>query len=202
MPKEKITFATLKNIKKSYAGKVIFQDINMEINKYEPVVIMGENGSGKSTLLRIIAGQISFEGDITFFKNDKIAFVPDRFPKLPFTAESYIRHMGKIQGLPNAQISAYIDEHFTHLNIPRKTKIAKCSKGTIQKINILQALLTTPDLLILDEPFAGLDENSESVIMETLQKLASEGIAIVMACHERGLAQKLTDTIFTIGAKK
>ncbi|MCL2198467.1 MAG: ATP-binding cassette domain-containing protein, partial [Defluviitaleaceae bacterium] len=159
------TIATLKNLKKSYSGRVIFQDINMEINRYEPVVVMGDNGCGKSTLLRIVAGLIAYDGEITYRPNIKIAYAPDHFPRLPFTAESYLMHMGKIQGLSASKVNAFIDKYFSFLKMPqafRKTKIAKCSKGTIQKINILQTLLTTPDLLILDEPFSGLDENSEA----------------------------------------
>jgi len=194
---------SIKNLKKSYSGRVVFQNLNIEISRHELFVIMGENGCGKSTLLKAVAGMISYSGEISYSPNIKIAYVPDRFPKLPFTAEDYLMHMGKIQGLADDNINAFIDKYFALLKMPqsfRKTKIPKCSKGTIQKINILQALLTTPDLLILDEPFSGLDEISETNFMELLQKLATEGMAIFMACHEKNLAQKLATTIYTMEA--
>jgi ABC-type multidrug transport system ATPase subunit len=190
----------IKNLGKSYSGRVIFHNVNMTVNQHEPIVIMGENGCGKSTLLKIIAGVLeSTEGAIKYDRKIKISFVPDRFPKLPFSVESYLMHMGKIQRKSAGYVNKFMDEYFTHLNMPqtfRKTKISKCSKGTIQKINILQALITKPDLIVLDEPFAGLDEDSADNFVELLQKLSSDGVAIVMACHERKLAQKVSDKIY------
>ena len=196
---------TIKNLGKSYSGRVIFHKINMTVKQNEPIVIMGENGCGKSTLLKIIAGVLSCtDGEIKYRPDTKISFVPDRFPKLPFTIENYLMHMGKIQGQSAIHINSYIDEYFRCLNMPtdfRKTKIGKCSKGTIQKVNILQSLIAKPDLLVLDEPFAGLDEGSEENFLELIHKLVSEGVAIILACHEKKLAQRITDNIYIFTEK-
>jgi len=198
--------AAIKNLGKSYSGRVIFHNVNMTITPHKPIVLMGANGCGKSTLLKIIAGVLSCtEGEITYRPNIKIAFIPDRFPKLPFIVENYLTHMGKIQGLTDANINNYIDEYFNLLNMPqdfRKTKISKCSKGTIQKVNILQALISKPDLLLLDEPFAGLDEDSQDNFFDLLQKLISDGVAVVLACHEKKLAQRITDNIYVFTDKQ
>lgn len=188
------------NLGKSYSGRVIFHKVSMTVKQNVPIVIMGENGCGKSTLLKIIAGILPCtEGKINYRPNIKISYVPDRFPKLSFSIENYLMHMGKIQGISAGDINDYINEYFNILNMPmnfRKTKISKCSKGTIQKVNILQSLITKPDLLILDEPFAGLDENSEDNFLELIHKLVSDGVAIVLACHEKKLAQRITDSIY------
>jgi len=201
-----LDIATIKNLGKSYAGRVIFHDINMIVKQHEPIVIMGENGCGKSTLLKIIAGVLACtEGEIQYRPKIKISFIPDRFPKLPFSVENYLMHMGKIQGLPTSRINDYMNEYFNHLNMSqdfKKTNISKCSKGTIQKINILQALITSPDLLILDEPIAGLDEDSQDGFLELLHKLVLDGVAIVLACHEKKLAQKITDNIYIFDNKQ
>ena len=192
--------AKIKNLGKSYANRVIFRDINMTVKPYEPIVIMGQNGCGKSTLLKIIAGVLAgTEGEVQYRPKIKISFVPDRFPKLNFSVENYLMYMGKIQGVSESDINSYIEEYFSRLNMPqdfRKTKISKCSKGTIQKVNILQTLITKPDLLILDEPFAGLDEDSEEGFILLLHKLISDGVAIVIACHEKKLARRITDNIY------
>ena len=197
---------TIKNLGKSYSGRVIFHKINMTVKQNEPIVIMGENGCGKSTLLKIIAGVLSCtDGEIKYRSNAKISFVPDRFPKLPFTVENYLMHMGKIQGVSENHIDNYMTEYFQYLNMPidfRKTKISKCSKGTIQKVNILQALITKPDLLILDEPFSGLDEDSEENFLELLHQLISDGVAVVLACHEKKLAQRITDNVYVFAEKE
>jgi len=192
--------AVISDLGKSYLGRVIFNDVNITIRQNEPIVIMGENGCGKSTLLKIIAGVLgSTQGKVIYRPNTKISFIPDRFPKLPFNIEDYLMHMGKIQGLSASRINNFIDEYFDYLKMPqnfRKTKIAHCSKGTMQKVNILQALLTQPDLLVLDEPFAGLDEDSEDNFLELLFKLSCDGVAIILACHEKKLAQRISDNIY------
>jgi len=197
---------SIKNLGKSYSGRVVFHKVNMTVKQNEPIVIMGENGCGKSTLLKIVAGVLSCtEGEVNYRPNTKISFVSDRFPKLPFTVEDYLLHMGKIQRQLTSHINNYIDEYFRYLNMPtdfRKTKISKCSKGTIQKVNILQSLITKPDLLVLDEPFAGLDEDSEENFLELIHKLVSDGVAIILACHEKKLAQRITDNIYIFAEKE
>ncbi|MCL2372991.1 MAG: ATP-binding cassette domain-containing protein [Defluviitaleaceae bacterium] len=191
---------SLKNISKSFGGKLVFCDANMSIKTAEPAVIMGKNGCGKSTLLKIIAGLLKHTGgEITRTPGIKISFAPDRFPKLPFKVEEYMQHMGKIQGLTSTEIDKYITQQFDYLGIPANIKsqvIYKCSKGTIQKINIMQAFLTKSDLLLMDEPFSGLDEGSIERLLQLLAKTAQENTAIIISCHEKLLAQRFTDNMY------
>ncbi|MCL2353047.1 MAG: ABC transporter ATP-binding protein [Defluviitaleaceae bacterium] len=196
---------SIKNLGKTYSRKVIFRDVNIDIKRGSPVVLMGSNGCGKSTLLKIVVGALlPTKGEVKHNADIKTAFVPDRFPKLPFTVESYLMHMGEIQGVARSQVDAYMDEYFEYLNMPydfRKTKISKCSKGTIQKVNILQALITKPDLLVMDEPFSGLDEASEHGLLKLILNLSVEGVALVIACHEKELAQKITRNVYVFENK-
>ncbi len=197
---------SIKNLGKSYSDRVIFSNINISVKVNEPIVIIGENGCGKSTLLKIIAGLLNYtEGEISYKPKIKISYMPDRFPKLPFSVESYLIHMGKIQGVSNKEVSDFINENFAYLNMPqhyRKQKIYNCSKGTIQKINILQALITKPELLILDEPFAGLDDDSVESFIEMLKKLVSEGTALIMTCHEKTLGQRISESLYIFKEQK
>lgn len=191
---------SLKNVGKAYLGKTIFRNVNMSIDINKPTVIMGENGCGKSTLLKIIAGILSCtEGEVIHRQKNKISYMPDRFPKLPFNVENYLFHMGSIQGIPRKEVNNYINIKFNHLNMPqsfRKQKIYNCSKGTLQKINVLQALITKPDLLVLDEPFSGLDENSVDSLFELLNEIIENNTAVILSCHEKSLAQKITNDFF------
>jgi len=197
--------AIANNLGKAFSGRTVFHNVNLTIQPYQPIVVMGGNGCGKSTLLKIIAGELpATTGEVTYRPNIKTAFVPDRFPKLPFSVESYLKHMGRIQGLDASRIDSYISEYFELLKMPhefRKTQISKCSKGTLQKVNILQALITTPDLLVLDEPFAGLDENSVENFIDLLHTLITDGVAILLACHEKALAQRVSDEIHVFADK-
>jgi len=191
---------SLKNVKKTYASKLIFRDVTMSVVHDKPVLIMGRNGCGKSTLLKIIAGVLTHsEGEIVRLPNVKISYMPDRFPKLPFKVEDYITHMGSIQKVSESDINNYIAKQFTRLGIPesiKKQKIYNCSKGTIQKVNIMQAFLTKADLLVMDEPFSGLDEYAIEALLELIKETARAGTAVVLSCHEKTLAQRVTDNIF------
>ena len=197
--------AIANNLSKVFSGRVVFRNVNLTIQPYRPIVVMGGNGCGKSTLLRIIAGELpATMGEVAYRPNIKTAFVPDRFPKLPFSVEGYLKHMGRIQGLDAGRIDDYISEYFELLKMPhdfRKTPISKCSKGTLQKVNIMQALITTPDLLVLDEPFAGLDEDSVENFVSLLHRLIADGVSILLACHERVLAQRVSDSIYVFADK-
>ncbi|MCL2385959.1 MAG: ATP-binding cassette domain-containing protein [Defluviitaleaceae bacterium] len=191
---------SLNNVGKSFGRSEIFRDITMTIEVGKPVVIMGRNGCGKSTLLKIIANLLAHSnGEIIRTPNIKTAYAPDRFPKVPFKVSSYITHMGKILGLSAQDIHSFRDEQFKYLDIPKniwEQKIHKCSKGTIQKVNIMQTFLTKPDLLIMDEPFSGLDEDSTERFLELLIKTA-ENTAVIISCHEKALAQRVTSNVFS-----
>ena len=191
---------SIKNLSKSYYDTIIFENVNLNINAGEIVVIMGENGCGKSTLLKIAAGLlVPTAGEVAYSPRLKISFVPDALPKLPFNVADYLMHMGKIQGLTTRHIDEQINKYFEILKMPmdfKKTKISNCSKGTIQKVNILQALLNKPGFIVLDEPFSGLDEASEENFLKLLQNLAADGIGMFLACHEKKLAEKIATDIY------
>jgi len=190
----------LKNVGMSFSGEPIFYDVNMEITAGKIIALMGANGCGKSTLLRIIAGVLpNTDGEVIHSTDIKMAYIPDRFPKLPFKVKDYLHHMGEIQGVATKAIDEYINRMFKTLNIPigiKNRNINNCSKGTVQKINIMQALITKPDLLLLDEPFSGLDEASLTEFIALLKNLAQDGTTIILSCHERAHAVELTEDVF------
>ena len=191
---------SLNSVGKSYAGQLVFCNATMSITTSKPTVIMGNNGCGKSTLLKIIAGVLAHtDGEIIRTPNIKISFMPDRFPKLPFKVGEYLMHMGRILGLSDVYVKKYMSSQFDYLGIPKnikEQKIYNCSKGTIQKINIMQAFISEPDLLVMDEPFSGLDESSVNRFVELLKKTPQGKMAVILSCHEKLLAQQLTDDLF------
>ncbi|PJI07743.1 MULTISPECIES: ATP-binding cassette domain-containing protein [Clostridium] len=189
----------LEDVSKSYRNKKILSNINLSIFKGQTLAVIGKNGAGKSTLLKIIAGLSKVSGGRRIVKGDRlklnIGYVPDRFPKLNFTPHEYILHMGKIEGLSNNHIDKVEKELFNdfNLNSMKDTQIKYLSKGTIQKVAVIQAMLSKPDILLLDEPLSGQDVDSQEKNISILEKLKSEGIAMVLACHEAYLVEKLAD---------
>jgi len=154
--------AELKNINKKYGKKKVLYDVSLNIKEKQVIAILGENGSGKSTFLRIAAGiERPDSGKILYaFKNMRTGYVPERFPKyLRFTPDEYLHYIGKINGIPEAILEQRISLLLRRFQLDKwsNRRINELSKGNIQKVGIIQAILQQPELLILDEPLSGLD---------------------------------------------
>ncbi|SDW13829.1 ATP-binding cassette domain-containing protein [Paenibacillus sp. PDC88] len=194
----------LHRVNKTYQQKVVLKDISLNIRQGECVVLTGHNGSGKSTLLKILAallfpssGKItawSATGDIA---DVRAGYAIDRLPPLPFTAEEYLLSMGGIQRLDRREAQSQMMTLMDALHLKQNTKqqIASFSKGMRQKVNLIQALMGKPDLLLLDEPLSGLDYDSQLHFSEILYDLKRAGTTIICASHESMLIHKIADSV-------
>jgi len=200
-----VALLTLQHVGKVYAGRIVLQDVTLTLAQGEVVAILGKNGSGKSTLLKLIGGISSLsQGKRIVHRADgilSIGYVPDRFPKIRMSGLEYLRHMGAISGLPKRQldqrISALLDKFEFEVDAARRP-CRQYSKGMLQKINLIQALLRTPELLLLDEPLSGLDVRSQGTIARVLSELKHAGAAVVFTSHEQGLAEGIAHKFLTI----
>ena len=191
----------LENISKKYNGNWVLSEINHEFAKGEAIAFIGHNGCGKSTLLKIIAGLVSPTcGKVTFEGNPHFAYLPGKFPFSNLSSRSFLKRMCEIDGMPTKDIDEKIDawekDFFLYemLNVPMKT----LSKGTLQKIGVIQALIKEPDILLLDEPLSGQDVDSQKIFIEKIIELKNKGVTVFMACHEIQLVDALADKVFTI----
>lgn len=195
---------TLEEVTKTYDDKNVLSNINLDIFKNQLLAVIGPNGTGKSTLLRIISGlsSVSSGKRIIHSENEelKIGYVPDRFPKLNFTPKEYLFYMGKLQGLSEKFIENRSRELFEMFNMEgmRDTRIKYLSKGTIQKVSVMQAVMDEPDILLLDEPISGQDSESEKNFIRIIEQFRKKKISIVLACHEMYLVEKLADRVINI----
>ncbi|MEN1937561.1 ABC transporter ATP-binding protein [Paenibacillus sp. 102] len=192
----------LKKIQKKYDKQLILENIHLSIPKGQAVAIIGGNGTGKSTLLKIIAGFIHpTVGTIHKASNLKIGYVPEHFPEdIRFTLEDYLYHLGRIHDLSKKHLQTKIPsilETF-HLQHANHSVIKNFSKGMKQKTNIMQALLSNVDILILDEPLSGLDPKSQKEVEHILLTLKRQGLTILFTCHEKQLLESFADRIVTI----
>ena len=195
---------TLENVTKKYDKDIIFSKVNLNINKGDSIAIVGKNGKGKSTFLRVISGLTKIEeGNITYSRKLKFNFVPENFTKLNITAREYISLIADIEGINKKDLKeklGYLIKEF-FLEDMMDTPIKFLSKGTIQKVSVLQSLLTKPDVLLLDEPLSGQDIASQRNFIKMVKSLIRNGVTVLMACHETLLIKELSNRILEIDNK-
>jgi ABC-type Mn2+/Zn2+ transport system ATPase subunit len=166
--------------------------VDLELRPGDLVRIGGYNGTGKSTLMRIIAGaHLPGRGAVTD-RPDRTAYVPGQLPPLPFKTHDYLRHCGRIRGLSAGEADERILhwlERFEALGY-RKHRIGDLSRGTAQKVAIIQALLAEPQLLILDESWTSLDSYGQETLDEVARETVRRGGQVVFVDHD---AQRLSD---------
>lgn len=195
----------LKNIHFNINKQIILEDVSLSIKESECIAITGENGSGKSTLLKIIAGFVPIAKGKVERSLQKIGYVPERPPSLlRFTPIEYLKHMGEIAGLNHNLLDSRIEALILQFGIEayKNIRIQNLSKGNKQKVNIMQAILNTPELLLLDEPLSGLDPESQKELANILLGLKNEGITIIFTCHESYLQGKIADRTIHVASRQ
>lgn len=192
---------------KRYGKRTVLGPISFELERGDSVVLAGPNGSGKSTLLRLLAGILPADGGAVTMEEGagamrRIGYVPERMPLLRFSPEEYLRHMGAVRGMNRQEVETGMNRllEFCRLESTRHTQIRHFSKGMLQKVGIMQALLGAPELLLLDEPFSGLDVEAQEDLVRLLQRLRKQGQALLFASHEPELAERLADRMLLLDA--
>ena len=197
---------TISDVTKKFGRKVVLSGINLEINRSDSIAFIGRNGYGKSTLLKIIAGLLPFEkGEVTHNGKLKFGYIPERFPAMNLTAGKYLRQIGMISGLQKEKSESKSNELAKALFMQdmMDTPIRHLSKGTIQKVAVIQAFLTMPDVLLLDEPISGQDMASQRVFVEMVNSLNREhGVTILCSLHEEYMIRTIANSVYEIEGGK
>lgn len=192
----------LKDMTKRYGKTCVLSSISLSIREGESIAIRGSNGTGKSTLLKIIAGFIPLSAGERSVQQSglKIGYAPDRLPQLRMTSTEYLTYMGRIAGIAPHELSARIKELHEMLHLEQKPSLRMTyySKGMLQKVNLMQAILRVPDVLILDEPLSGLDKASVTQLLLVLKQLKEEGTSILAAIHDSLLSRELDSRSYWI----
>ena len=191
----------LQNVSKKYNGKIILNNLNKNFSQGQSIAFVGHNGCGKSTLLKILAKLVApTSGKVIYKKPLLFHYIPEKSFPLSLNSRQYLTHMGGLDGLEKNEIKSKI-ECFANdffltdlLDVPMKT----LSKGTLQKVIVIQALLKTPDILLLDEPLSGQDSASQKVFIHKINQLREKNVTIFMSCHERQLVEAIAEKVYTI----
>lgn len=192
----------LKNVGKSYNGKTVFEDVNLRLKEGTVTAFVGHNGCGKSTLLKVIAGLVRKDcGEISYEKEYRFSYVPEKFAAVNMSARTYLSYMAEIDGIYSKtdrtdRIESLVRDFYLEDMLDKPMK--NLSKGTLQKISVIQAIMGNPDVLLLDEPLSGQDADSQGVFIEKIKSLKRQGSIILLSAHEPGLIHSLSDKVYTI----
>ncbi|WP_165072537.1 ABC transporter ATP-binding protein [Paludisphaera rhizosphaerae] len=170
---------------------------------------IGPNGSGKTTTLRMIMriilpdeGEIEVLGDRdTRAAHDRVSYLPEeRGLYKRMTVRRLLRYFGALKGARQPDLDRDIDRWMEAMRLSEwiDKRIDALSKGMAQKVQFISAVLNRPELLILDEPFSGLDPVNAHVLTEAVLKLRKEGTTVVFSTHDMSVAERLCDRIFMI----
>lgn len=194
------TLIELRNVGKWYSsGKPILEQIDLTVHHGQCLAIRGRNGSGKSTLLKMIAGiSRPSAGVIRLAPNLAVGYAPEQFPKVRFRAEEYLTHLGRMRRMPRQELHSRIRELMDLFQMRSAGPITQFSKGMTQKVNLMQAVLARPDVLVMDEPLSGLDAASQAEFVRLILRFKQEGAAIIMTGHEPGFADAWADRTMVI----
>jgi ABC-2 type transport system ATP-binding protein len=206
----------LRNVSKVYAGIPAVDNVSFCARKGEVTGYLGPNGSGKSTTMKMItglidmsSGHILFNGklihdDMMAYKR-RMGYVPGE-PTLynHLSAVEYLTMAAQLRDLPTKELSECIDGMLRIFGLydDRHASMSGYSKGMPQKVLITASLLHNPDLVLLDEPFSGLDVGSALILRSLIQELASRGKVVLFSSHELETVDRVCSRIVILHRSK
>ena len=176
----------LENVTKKYKNKTVVDNLSLSIEGGEVFALLGANGAGKTTTIKMILGLAKVsEGNITIEEGKKIGYSPET-PYFPpyLTAMEVMKYYAGIEGDKTKKDKEYLKSLLDITGLEdTKTKVKDYSKGMIQRLALAQALISDPDILILDEPTAGLDALGRKHNLELMKNLKEQGKTIIINSH-------------------
>ncbi|HET7577962.1 MAG TPA: ABC transporter ATP-binding protein [Bacillales bacterium] len=192
------------HVVKQFGHFTAVDDVTMKIPESQMFGLLGPNGAGKTTLFRMILGllkptdgNITWQGQrINYETSDEIGYLPEErglYPKLK--VRDQLVYLGRLRGMKKEDILKQMNHWLEKFNVPEYAdkKIDELSKGNQQKIQFIAAVLHRPKLLILDEPFSGLDPVNVEVLKSATVELKEEGTSILFSSHRMEHVEELCE---------
>lgn len=199
----------IENLSKSYGDKKVLEDLSLQISAGEIFGFIGHNGAGKSTTIKCCVGILKFEGgniyiDGTSIKDNplgcksKLAYIPDNPDLYEYMkGVEYLNFIGSIFKVEPSLLSQRIEKYAADFELTANLAqpIASYSHGMKQKLAIISAWIHEPKLIIMDEPFVGLDPKAAHTLKVMMREVCDNGGAIFFSTHVLEVAEKLCDKV-------
>ena len=203
----------VENVTKKFGEFTAVDDLSFDVRPGRVFGFLGPNGAGKTTTIRMIVGitepdfgKIEFRGrEISSDLQDRIGYLPEErglYKKLKIIDQ--LRYFAALKNVPSRETDKRIDFWMDRMNLGdwKKKKTTDLSKGMQQKIQFISAVLHDPELLILDEPFAGLDPINVSFLIDVVDEFKTQEKTIIFSTHLMETAERLCDDILLINKAK
>jgi ABC-2 type transport system ATP-binding protein len=199
----------ISHISKSFGSLKAVDDVSFEVEKGEIFGLLGPNGAGKTTAIRILLdifkpdnGSVSIlGGPMTEAKKDHIGYMPEErgmYQDIPL--DRCLIYLGTLKGLSPAEMHKRISDYLERFDLEssRHKKVKELSKGMQQKAQLITTLIHEPELVIIDEPFSGLDPINTQMVKDLLREQRDKGVTILMSTHQMHQVEELCDRIVLI----
>jgi ABC-2 type transport system ATP-binding protein len=203
-----LTAIRIDGVEKRFGDNIAVRDLSLDVPEGSLCGFLGPNGAGKSTTIRMImsiiypdAGTIEVLGGSALDSKDRIGYLPEeRGVYRKMKVGEFVRYIARLKGCDRRGFDRVIEEWLERLELPgvARKRCEELSKGMQQKVQFLAAVINDPELIILDEPFSGLDPVNAVVIQRLVRELHASGRTIIFSTHIMQQAEKLCDRIVLI----
>lgn len=198
----------VRNLEKSFGSKQVLFGVDFQASPGRILGLVGKNGAGKTTIFHSILRFLEYSGNITFDKQPisqetyrKIGYLPEERSLMPkLTVYEQVRYLANLKGVPNAVVKEKLPQWMERLQVKGKVtdKIKSLSKGNQQKVQLIITLLHEPNLIILDEPFSGLDPVNTEILKQVIIEEKERGATIIFSDHVMTNVEELCDDVVMI----
>jgi ABC-2 type transport system ATP-binding protein len=203
----------LEGVTKRFGAKAAVDDLDLRIPTNSLCGFLGPNGAGKTTTIRMImaiifpdSGSLQVLGRKSAIESkDRIGYLPEeRGVYRTMRVGDFLTYMARLKGAEHAGLSKRIDDWLERVALPdvRKKRCQELSKGMQQKVQFVATIIHDPELIILDEPFSGLDPVNARLLRELVQELHAQGKTIVFSTHVLPAAEQICQRVFMINRGK
>jgi zinc transport system ATP-binding protein len=201
---------TVTSLKVEFDNHVILDDISFQVIRDDTLAIIGPNGAGKSVLFRALLGLIPYTGKVEWSNDARIGYVPQKLAiakDLPLTVNEFLhfKEAGQEKIYEVIKSVGFLEkaEHLHNDKRVLNTRLGDLSGGELQRVLIAYALLGNPNVLLFDEPTAGVDVTGEETIYDLMHKLqAAEDLTIIFISHELQVVNHYANNVLCLNKEK
>ncbi|MCM1188931.1 MAG: ATP-binding cassette domain-containing protein [bacterium] len=198
----------VKNIRKSFGEKEVLHGVSFSVESGKALGLLGRNGAGKTTTIRILmdvfhanSGEILMDGKKFVPARFQIGYLPEErglYPKR--TVLDQMVYLGSLRGMRGKEARESAERWLKRLEVAeyRDKKLETLSKGNQQKVQLAATLVANPDIVILDEPFSGLDPVNSQILKDVVGELIAEGRIVIFSSHQMSYVEEFCDNIAII----